>query len=61
MKIRVIAKFSKPGNAENFIYGAHATTGKMLRIFMGDDQLFWVVTMADGERLLRGGLEEWPG
>jgi len=60
MEIRTIAKFNTPRNAEGFVNLAFKTTSRSLRIFMGDDELFWVVTMADGERLLKGGLEELP-
>ncbi len=58
--IKPIARFNTPRNAESFVNQAFKTTGKTLRIFMGDDETFWVVTMADGERLLKGGLEELP-
>lgn len=59
MKIRLIAKFNTPRNANEFLSNAFRTTGKSLRIFMGDDRLFWVVTMAEGERLLNAGYEEF--
>lgn len=60
MKINVVAKFNTPRNANGFINRAFETTGKSLRIFMGDDETFWIVTMADGERLLAAGYEEMP-
>jgi hypothetical protein len=58
MKYKVIAKFISPANARSFAFRASETTGRSRPITMGDDQLFWVVTMADGEKLVYAGYEE---
>jgi hypothetical protein len=51
-----IYRFRNQGLADSF--ADHAT--KTLMVIMGDDERFWVVTMADGERLIRGGYEVAP-
>ena len=48
-----IFKFNTLGTAINFTYRA----AKMKMIILGDDELFWVVTPAAGERLVRQGYE----
>lgn len=47
-------KFSSEGRARSYSY----RTIKPTRIFLGDDNKYWVVGMADGERLLKAGYEE---
>lgn len=47
-------KFSNPAAARDFAYRCI----KAHRLFLGDDNKVWVVCMADGEKLLRGGYEE---
>jgi hypothetical protein len=49
-----IATFNTPAAAKSFIRNAR----KSYRLFLGDDELIWVVTMAEGERLLKQGYEE---
>ena len=56
----VIARFNTPAAAINFVNLAFKTTGKTRRIIMGDDMKLWIVTMAEAERLIAGGLEELP-
>jgi len=46
-----IFKFNNERYAENFAYGAV----KPMRIILGDDGKYWVVTPADAERLYRAG------
>jgi hypothetical protein len=48
-----IFKFNNLSTAINFIYRAI----KMKMIILGDDELFWVVTPAAAERLVRQGYE----
>ena len=48
-------KYSKIESARNVAYD-HAV--KAMRIFCCDDMKFWVVSMADGEKLLAAGYEE---
>ncbi len=33
---------------------------KSMMVLLGDDERYWVVTMADGERLIRAGYEVAP-
>ncbi len=47
-------KFSKLALAQDFIYN-RAT--RPMRIIMGDDHLFWIVTPAEAHRLLKQGYE----
>jgi hypothetical protein len=46
-------KFSRQQIAQDFADRA----AKAMMIILGDDQKFWVVTMAEGERLIRSGYE----
>jgi hypothetical protein len=48
-----IYKFNTLGAAKSFAY--HAP--KIWMIIMGDDELFWVVTPAHAERLVKQGYE----
>ena len=48
-----IFKFNNLSTAINFTYRAI----KMKMIILGDDELFWVVTPAAAERLVRQGYE----
>jgi len=52
-KIQTLGKFHHLGNARSFALRCH----KIAMIVHGDDMLFWVVTPAVGERLVRGGFE----
>ncbi len=47
-------KFKNEKNARSFAN----RTKKAHRIFLGDDGKYWVVTMAQGEKLLAQGYEE---
>jgi hypothetical protein len=53
MKIQTLGKFHHLGTAKAFANRCH----KLALIVHGDDMLFWVVTPAIGERLVRGGYE----
>jgi hypothetical protein len=46
-------KFSKQQIAQDFADRAV----KAMMIILGDDMKFWVVTMAEGEHLIRSGYE----
>lgn len=46
-------KFSSEAAARRFRDNAI----KAMLIILGDDMRYWVVTMADGERLIRAGYE----
>jgi hypothetical protein len=46
-------KFSNESAARRFSDNAI----KAMMIIMGDDMKYWVVTMAEGERLIRAGYE----
>ena len=48
-----IFKFSNLGLAKSFTYDAT----KIWIIILGDDEMFWVVTPAHAERLVRQGYE----
>ncbi|HQU83973.1 MAG TPA: hypothetical protein PKY59_12635 [Pyrinomonadaceae bacterium] len=50
----IIAKFNTPASAKGF----SAKAKKSYRLFLGDDEKIWVVTMAEGEKLLKQGYEE---
>ena len=52
-KIQTLGKFHHLGTAKAFANRCH----KLALIVHGDDMLFWVVTPAVGERLVRGGFE----
>lgn len=55
MKITQAAyKFRSRNHALSFCY---ERCNAPMRVILGDDQLFWVVTPADAERLLRAGYE----
>lgn len=47
-------KFKSLANALSFCY-EHCV--RPMRVVMGDDEMFWVVTPADAETLRRAGLE----
>jgi len=51
-----IYRFRSHSSADNFTYG----TVKPMMVILGDDEYFWVVTLADGERLLASGYEVAP-
>ena len=46
-------KFTSLANANNFVNNAI----KAMAVMMGDDNRFWVVTMADAQRLEKAGYE----
>jgi hypothetical protein len=48
-----IAKFSKESTAKSF----SSRTIKASAIILGDDGKYWVVTLAEMERLLKAGYE----
>lgn len=52
-KIETLGKFHDLGTAKSFANRCH----KIALIVHGDDLLFWVVTPAVGEHLVRGGYE----
>jgi len=52
-KLETIYKFNTLAMAKAFTYHAN----KIWMIIMGDDELFWVVTPAHGERLVKQGYE----
>jgi hypothetical protein len=52
-KIETLGKFHHPGMARSFANRCH----KIALVVHGDDRLFWVVTPAVGERLVRDGYE----
>lgn len=54
MKLRMKYRFKNLGLAKSF----SQSTLKPSMIFMGDDEYFWVVTLADAGRLLKAGYEE---
>jgi hypothetical protein len=61
MKIKTVGQM----HIERFIrmdlavsFAARAVKGMM--VIMGDDARYWVVSMADGERLIRMGYEALP-
>ena len=49
----LIYRFSAPGLASAFA----GRCVKAMTVLLGDDERWWVVTMADSERLLRAGYE----
>lgn len=53
MKTTKAFKFTTLGNAQTFADGCL----KMQGIILGDDQRFWVVGMADFDRLIKAGYE----
>ena len=55
-KHHILGRFQNLALAERF----SARTLKASRIFLGDCPEYWVVTMAEGERLLAEGYEELP-
>ena len=55
-KYHILGCFQNLATAESF----SARTLKASRMFMGDFPDYWVVTMAEGERLLAEGYEELP-
>ena len=46
-------KFTSLANANNFVNNAI----KAMAVMIGDDNRFWVVTMADAQRLEKAGYE----
>jgi ribosomal protein L15E len=52
-KTETIFKFKTLGMAR--VFAEHAD--KIWMVILGDDELFWVVTPAHAERLVRGGYE----
>ena len=46
-------KFTQLANAQNFVNRAR----RGMAIFMGDDNQYWVVGMADAQRLEKAGYE----
>lgn len=55
-KHHILGRFQNLDLAKSF----SARTLKASRIFLGDCPEYWVVTMAEGERLLAEGYEELP-
>lgn len=51
----ILGRISSPALAVSFA----ARVPQACRFFMGDDELIWVVTMAEAERLLAAGYEEF--
>lgn len=48
-------KFTSRHTAENFIFRAFETTGSSLRVVLGDDEKYWVVTPSEAEWLVKQG------
>jgi len=59
-KHHILGRFQNLKLAKSFSARTHPGTHKASRIFLGDCPEYWVVTMAEGERLLAEGYEELP-